>query len=617
MNRRVHLVILTSLLVAVLVSCGQTTPNVGSTTPSKSVSVRIDTSLQNNLMHASTTPQASEGIGVIQVEDQRLQYDLTQAIVRMTLGNRSQKLKELLIKESLTLLHDGQLPAPPKGIPATELRPVEDLGDRLVQLVSSSAKKTQAELNALSERLARIGVKGAVAFSSDQAADLFDKVLRLREDNPSLVKATSPNWSGTLQTAYPEHQGSGVFSTTDWNPALTDIKVGGGGGAWEHFLPSSGQLIDGTGVQVAIIDTGFEPGNYDLNVYNPLLGVYTNPRFVWGYDFTDYDYEVNVGPSDDCIGSSSPYACMHGTAVAEAAAGARGNQYGSAGTAPRADLMLFRARGCVFWVLWECVSKIVDFYRAGLGVATAVYWGADVINMSFSFYSGIIVCGNELTACTLRDNIRSAVNAGLIVLAGAGNDGNTNVGAPAAFPEVYSVGALNGASRASYSNYGDVDFWASGFGYSTPVPGLGCYAGNRCLGNPYSDFGFNGTSAASPYAAGVAVLLKQLNPSINQAQAGQVLIDSSTPIWDAQAGWMRVIDAKFAVRLAGAWPTGGYWQWCAGESGYCSFSGKQLVKYGTSSAFVRKVFTGGTSCSNAVFGDPAPGYYKQCEILRP
>src|SRR5262245_22410958 len=56
------------------------------------------------------------------------------------------------------------------------------------------------------------------------------------------------------------------------------------------------------------------------------------------------------------------------------------------------------------------------------------------------------------------------------------------------------------------------------------------------------------------------------------------------------------------------------WTFCANEGGTCSFSGTQQVRYGANGAYVYKTLTGGTACTNSVFGDPAYGTAKQCEI---
>lgn len=59
-------------------------------------------------------------------------------------------------------------------------------------------------------------------------------------------------------------------------------------------------------------------------------------------------------------------------------------------------------------------------------------------------------------------------------------------------------------------------------------------------------------------------------------------------------------------------PVTSTWILCAAEYENCAFSGTREVRYGTSSQFVVRVLTSGTSCSNEVFGDPVPGSIKSC-----
>lgn len=56
------------------------------------------------------------------------------------------------------------------------------------------------------------------------------------------------------------------------------------------------------------------------------------------------------------------------------------------------------------------------------------------------------------------------------------------------------------------------------------------------------------------------------------------------------------------------------WTVCAKEYGSCAFSGSAQVRYGTADKYVSKTLTGPVSCTNEVFGDPAPGYGKSCEL---
>jgi hypothetical protein len=61
-------------------------------------------------------------------------------------------------------------------------------------------------------------------------------------------------------------------------------------------------------------------------------------------------------------------------------------------------------------------------------------------------------------------------------------------------------------------------------------------------------------------------------------------------------------------------PTGTTWVKCAVEGGTCIFSGTKTVRYGTGSKWTSKTATGSIACTNAVFGDPAYGYVKECDV---
>lgn len=59
---------------------------------------------------------------------------------------------------------------------------------------------------------------------------------------------------------------------------------------------------------------------------------------------------------------------------------------------------------------------------------------------------------------------------------------------------------------------------------------------------------------------------------------------------------------------------GAPWTPCAAEYERCSFDGAKKVLYGTPEKHAVKTFTGGTSCDNGVFDDPAPGATKHCWV---
>jgi hypothetical protein len=56
------------------------------------------------------------------------------------------------------------------------------------------------------------------------------------------------------------------------------------------------------------------------------------------------------------------------------------------------------------------------------------------------------------------------------------------------------------------------------------------------------------------------------------------------------------------------------WTTCAPEGGYCSFTGTKEVRYGANGSYFYKTLSGGTACTNSVFGDPSIGTAKACAV---
>lgn len=60
------------------------------------------------------------------------------------------------------------------------------------------------------------------------------------------------------------------------------------------------------------------------------------------------------------------------------------------------------------------------------------------------------------------------------------------------------------------------------------------------------------------------------------------------------------------------------WSFCSNENALCSFTGTRKVRYGADTRWATRDIaagsTGGVQCRNSVFGDPAPGTAKHCEI---
>ena len=56
------------------------------------------------------------------------------------------------------------------------------------------------------------------------------------------------------------------------------------------------------------------------------------------------------------------------------------------------------------------------------------------------------------------------------------------------------------------------------------------------------------------------------------------------------------------------------WTFCASEGGFCAFAGTEQVRYGANGVYSYRTLSGGTACTNSVFGDPIAGTPKQCHV---
>lgn len=250
----------------------------------------------------------------------------------------------------------------------------------------------------------------------------------------------------------------------------------------------------GAGVKVAVIDTGIALSHTDLRVKG---GVNTiNPR---------KSYADDNG---------------HGTHVAGTIA-ALDNSIGVVGVAPLAELYAVKVlnkQGIGF------LSDIIE------GLQWSIDNGMQVVNMSLG--GG----GNA----TYEQAIRATYQAGLVIVAAAGNDGpaENTVSYPAKYAETIAVSATDISDTiASFSSRGpEVDLAAPGVNiYST------WYTGGYRSGS--------GTSMATPHVAGAAALLIAAGVTSNdsvRAILQSTAEDLGSSGWDSNYGY-GLVDAKAAI----------------------------------------------------------------------
>jgi len=284
-----------------------------------------------------------------------------------------------------------------------------------------------------------------------------------------------------------------------------DLKnTGQAGGAIGHDMgmEQAWNITRGTNaVTIAILDDGFDLSHPDL-----APNAATN-----GWDFVDNDGDPSPVSTND----------NHGTAVAGLAAAAADNGVGIAGVANQCRFLPVRFAGDGTYDDQDLLDAIE--YAADR---------ADVLNISYWIDP----------QPDMLDALRYAVafgrgGKGCVVCCALGNSGvlrryTTDL---AAAPEVVSVGGTSNHDRRSwFSDYGPaVNVMAPAGGGS-----LGLVTTDRLGADGYTNgdttTDFEGTSAASPLAAGVAALIASAHPDWTGLEVRQMLEASCDKI-EAQA----------------------------------------------------------------------------------
>ncbi|AVV44961.1 protease [Streptomyces sp. P3] len=312
---------------------------------------------------------------------------------------------------------------------------------------------------------------------------------------------------------------------------------------WDLFESTAGMNVPGawgtstgTGVTVAVIDTGYV-AHSDLAA-----------NIVGGYDFVS-DTAVSVDGdgrdsnpadpgdwynADECgAGIPASTSSWHGTHVAGTIAAVANNGKGVAGIAYGAKISPLR-------VLGKCGgydSDIIDAITwASGGTVSGVPANsnvAKVINMSLG--------GDGACSPATQSAITGAVNRGTTVVVAAGNESdNVANHNPGNCNNVISVAATNrSGAKASYSNYGSlVDISAPGGQTSTGTTNGILSTLNSGAKTPSSESYayYQGTSMATPHIAGLVALMKSANPSLTPAQIETAIKNNARALPGACSG---------------------------------------------------------------------------------
>ncbi|RMI26816.1 S8 family serine peptidase, partial [Streptomyces triticirhizae] len=256
-------------------------------------------------------------------------------------------------------------------------------------------------------------------------------------------------------------------------------------------LRQAWDLATGEGVTVAVLDSGVDGEHPDL------AGAVAR-----GSEFTVVPEErefVRTTPDRqrDCPG--------HGTAVAGMIAAHRAEGDRMTGVAPGAVVYPIRIADGVDRATPNTLAAAVD---------DAIAADVDILNLSFAY---------PVDAEPLRAAVARAVDAGVLVVAAAGNEGNEGRDDipmyPAAYDGVLTVGAVGEDGQPlETSNAGD---WVDLAGYGQELAVAAPGGGYRVEA---------GTSFATAQVSGAAALVLSRFPDLTAAQLADRLTESANPV---------------------------------------------------------------------------------------
>ncbi len=259
------------------------------------------------------------------------------------------------------------------------------------------------------------------------------------------------------------------------------------------------QGYNGSGIKIAILDTGIDAAHPDLNDIddNPLTN---DPKVIFHNNFVDWTYS---DISDDTI--ADLYG--HGTHVASIAAGtgeASGGLY--KGVAPGAYLWNLRVlnkygSGYDSWIIGG-----INYAAYGPDGIPRTGDEADIISMSLG---GGPTEGDDPMSIA----VNSAIDAGVVVTIAAGNCGNFCISTPGAADKVITVGATDKSDYLAYfsSTGPTLDFRVKPDVVAPGVNIVAARASGTSMGSPLNSYytSESGTSMATPHVAGAAALILQ------------------------------------------------------------------------------------------------------------
>ncbi|MCH2148545.1 MAG: S8 family serine peptidase [Phycisphaerales bacterium] len=228
----------------------------------------------------------------------------------------------------------------------------------------------------------------------------------------------------------------------------------------------------------------------------------------------------------------------HGTCVASCVSSTINNATDVVGVAP----------GC--YTRAGKIFNSIDFFGFCLGflefqdswAVNGITWaetvGARITNSSW---------GGGAASASINAAYAATANAGVLHFAAAGNDGTSTIGWPANNSNVLAISATaSNGSLASFSTYGN--------GLFASAPGASILVSDRTGSDGFGGSDtttIDGTSFASPYAAGVAAMILSMDINLTPAEVRSIMETTSSDYggsgYDTTFGW-GMVNAFAAVK---------------------------------------------------------------------
>ena len=298
---------------------------------------------------------------------------------------------------------------------------------------------------------------------------------------------------------------------------------------------------DGTGIKIAILDTGIDVAHPDLDDLDDDSGT-IDPKVIVERDFT------SDGSTKDLFG--------HGTHCAGIAAGTgKASGYLYRGVAPGAHLFNIKVLTSEGWGYDSWIIEGIEYATLGPDGVPNTGDEADILSMSF---------GDDWNSDGTDPQslaVDWATDQGAICVVAAGNSGPRmfTVGTPAVSRKAITVGATTKLDAV-------IDFSSRGpsadlrLKPNVAAPGVNIIAtraSGTSMGSPIDDFytSASGTSMATPHVAGAAALVLQANPAwepvmVKSALMGYAKVIEEAHLWDQGGGRIQVLQAAEATLLA-------------------------------------------------------------------